>query len=482
MRLTLAFRHLLVRPGRSFVLLAGYAIGVAVMIVLLSVGDAMLIQSRDVSLVGGGDLTVLPEGIDVEALRTGGMTGMFFGIDRARFVTRQLLGGPRHAAVVRAVSPMLAGKRIALTVRDTTWTVRGGADLPTVAALAGAPLVVLDGQWGNGARDAEWSAPAPQRFYDEIDHFHLPRVGDSTWGEWHYFNVVVSPDEWWYITVLVGGDMTSDRWGGQILVTRRTNAGHERFVRDVPGTAVQFDTAHADLAVGPAEVVQRDGVYRLRGSAGGASFDLRVVPDRHAYFPPVELRDDLVMSGYVVPALAASASGKLCVRGQCRMVTDAPSYHDHNWGVWRGITWEWGTGRGASHSLVYGGVRESADLSEAGSAPFFMALVDSLGVRQVYRFTRVESTDFQPVKGQRGVRAPGSLRIVAARYADTVVVAIKVLDVHATQLGNEGPGRVFLQMRGEWTISGTAAGDPVSDQGTGFFETWIRPPGNGSRP
>ncbi len=99
MRWTLALRHLLVRPGRAVVLLGGYAIGVAVMIVLLSVGTAMLEQSRDVALVGGGDLTVLPEGLDLEAMRTGGMTGLFFGIDRARFVTRELLGGVGHLFV-----------------------------------------------------------------------------------------------------------------------------------------------------------------------------------------------------------------------------------------------------------------------------------------------------------------------------------------------------------------------------------------------
>lgn len=480
MRATLAFRHLLVRPGRSLVLLAGYAIGVAVMIVLLSVGDAMLTQSRDVSLVGGGDLTVLPEGVDVEALRTGGMTGMFFGIDRARFVTRQLLGGARHATVVRAVSPILEGKRIALTVRDTTWTVRAGADLPTVAALAGAPLVVLAGQWGNRARDAEWSAPAPQQFYDEIDRFHLPATGDSTWGEWHYFNVVVSADEWWYITLLVGGDMRSDRWGGQVLVTRRTTAGHERFVRDIPPAGVQFDTVHADLTVGPAGVTQRNGVYHLRGSVDGASFDLQVVPRRHAYFPPVELRDDRVTSGYVVPALAASATGQLCVRRQCRAVSGAPAYHDHNWGVWRGITWEWGTGQGVSHSLLYGGVLESDSLEPESNAPFFLALVDSLGVRQVYRFSRVDADGFIAVKGEPGIRAPASLRIVGTRRADTVEVDIRVLDVQATRLGTGGPGRVFLQMRGAWTISGRAAGDQVSDHGLGFFETWIRRPGNDS--
>ena len=54
---TLAFRHLWVRKVRSAFLLLGFALGVAVMVVLLSVGEAMLDQSRDVSLVGGGEVT-----------------------------------------------------------------------------------------------------------------------------------------------------------------------------------------------------------------------------------------------------------------------------------------------------------------------------------------------------------------------------------------------------------------------------------------
>ncbi|HUS62432.1 MAG TPA: ATP-binding cassette domain-containing protein, partial [Acidimicrobiales bacterium] len=56
MLLTLAFRHLWVRKLRSLFLLFGFAIGVGVMVVLLSVGEAMLDQSRDVSLVGGGEM------------------------------------------------------------------------------------------------------------------------------------------------------------------------------------------------------------------------------------------------------------------------------------------------------------------------------------------------------------------------------------------------------------------------------------------
>ena len=103
MLFTLAYRHLWVRKVRSLFLLLGFALGVGVMVVLLSVGEAMLSQSRDVSLVGGGEVTILPQGIDVEAMRTGGLSGMFFTIERARFLTRQVLGGSGGAELDGAV-------------------------------------------------------------------------------------------------------------------------------------------------------------------------------------------------------------------------------------------------------------------------------------------------------------------------------------------------------------------------------------------
>src|ERR1043166_8045637 len=108
----LSFRHLAQRPWRTLLLLLGYAMGVATMIVLLSVGEAMLTQSRDERLVGGGEITVLPEGIDVEVMKTGGLGGMFFSIDRARFIYRQLLAAPRLAPDVRAVAPQIVGKLV----------------------------------------------------------------------------------------------------------------------------------------------------------------------------------------------------------------------------------------------------------------------------------------------------------------------------------------------------------------------------------
>ena len=475
MLLTLALRHVLVRPVRAAVLLGGFALGVAVMIVLLSVGEAMLAQSRDVALVGGGEVTVLPEGIDVEAMRTGGVRGLFFGIDRARFVTRQLVGGPRHRAAVRAVSPVVENAVLFLEHAGVTHAVRAGADVPSRARAVGAALDVRAGRWDDTAADSAWIAPGAQRLYDELDRFHRPAFRDTTWAEWHYFNVVTAPDEWWYVTYLVGGDLAGDRWGGRLLVTRRRpDGGHEQFTADVAPAAIAFDTARADVTLGASTVRQREGTYRIVGRAAGPSgplrFDLEVAPERHRLFPPVELGGDGFTSGYVVPALRATARGSICVAARCAPVQDAPAYHDHNWGVWRAVTWEWGMGRGGSLDILYGGVRApEADLS--GTA-FFLALADSLGIRQVLRFREVAFEGRRATTGA-AAGAPERFTIVASRGRDTVTVRGDVEAAHAS-VTPAGDDWRFLQMRARFRVDGRLGAATVRDSGRGFFETYVR--------
>src|SRR5215212_10997013 len=162
MLFTLAFRHLWVRKLRALFLLFGFAIGVGVMVVLLSVGEAMLNQSRDVSLVGGGEVTVLPQGIDIEAMRTGGIGSMFFGIDRARFLVRQVLGGERNRGLVRAVSPALEGKLLYLKRGTRVVPVRAGGEIPSRAAAMGAGLRLLGGTWQDSPADSSYLAPSTQ--------------------------------------------------------------------------------------------------------------------------------------------------------------------------------------------------------------------------------------------------------------------------------------------------------------------------------
>ncbi|MBA3759699.1 MAG: hypothetical protein H0X07_04140 [Gemmatimonadales bacterium] len=478
----LAFRHLLVRKLRSLFLLLGFSLGVGVMIVLLSVGEAMLDQSRDVSLVGGGEVTVLPQGIDVEAMRTGGMGGMFFGIDRARFLTRQILGGPRQNDLVQTVSPVIEGKLVYLRHGNRTVAVRAGAEIPSRAYAVGSGLDLQSGRWSDSPADSDYVAPTAHRLYNELDRFHLPPRPDSTWGEWHYFNLVTAPDEWWYITYLVGGEVPTGRWGGQLLITRRHSGGrHERFSLQVPSSQVEIDTSAADLTIGGNTVRQRDGIYRLKARVPGrpeeVRIDVELAPTPNRYFPPVELREDDFLSGYVVPALEAKASGRICVGGRCNNFTGVPAYHDHNWGVWRDVTWEWGAARGTRLSVLYGGVygpdRDRAGTGSRVNSPFFLTLADSLGVKQVLRFTGIDYQGAQAVPGSGRITAPARFTLVGTREADTVRIDVQVGDVLATEMRASKLRRTFLQMRGRFSLAGRVSGAVVADSGTGFFETYV---------
>jgi len=481
MILILAFRHLVVKKGRSLFLLLGYGLGVGVMIVLLSVGEAMLDQSRDVSLVGGGELTVLPQGIDVEAMRTGGVSGMFFGIERARFLTRQLLGGPRYQGVVTSVSPVLEQKLIYLSHGDRTVAVRAGGEIPSRARETGAGRRVLAGNWVDTPADSAWISPTPGQLYDELDHFHLPTRPDSSWGEWHYFNISSSPDEWWYLTYLIGGEVPSGRWGGQLLIShRKPDGSYERFTATAPADSVRIDTLGADLYLGESGVVQRDGRYsltaRARGPSGSLRLTLQLVPDANRYFPPVELRQGAFPSGYVVPALSGRAGGEICLGARCRTLTDVPAYHDHDWGVWRSVTWDWGAARGARFNLLYGAVYAPEDtigVARTGAPRIFVALVDSLGVRQILRAREVTYEGRLPGNARTGVSAPARFHFVAARDADTVRIDAAILDFQASAATAAGLDRSFLQMRGSFHLEGVVGGERVVDDGVGFFETYV---------
>jgi hypothetical protein len=265
-----------------------------------------------------------------------------------------------------------------------------------------------------------------------------------------------------------------------MLVThRRPDGRYDRFTADAPAAAVRFDTARADLSIGRSTVRQHDGAYHLVARAAGAAGDVRLELELHPvanrYFPPVELRDDEFLSGYVVPGLAATASGRLCVAGRCAVVVGVPAYHDHNWGVWRNVTWEWGAAQGGTLSLLYGGVygpERGEGLGAAVTSPFFLTLVDSLGVRQVLRFGRVAYEGAQPAAGAPRAAAPRRFTLVATRGADSVTLSVDVEHALATEMSAASFRRLFFQMRGRFALSGRVGGTEVSDTGRGFFETY----------
>jgi hypothetical protein len=264
---------------------------------------------------------------------------------------------------------------------------------------------------------------------------------------------------------------------------------------------VRFSTSDANLVFASSRVtVLESGDYEVRASAlqerPGVSFSrqsgdgrievaLRVHPAPYAYFPGVSMGSNGFVSGYTVPALRASASGTVCVDGKCEQLTDAQSYHDHNWGVWRGVTWDWGASRAGQYTFLYGRVY-SPD-STASVPPVLVYLIDSLGFRSVFRPKLITYEDNRVIQvGATKLRVPSSARFSDVRGDDTLTVDIAVEDAIATDtrpkhvtagergdpLGTEKAHPFFIQMKGTARISGRIENVPLSGTGTGFFETY----------
>jgi hypothetical protein len=373
--------------------------------------------------------------------------------------------------------------------------VRATGEIPSLTRAMGAAPALATGQWIDDEPDRRWRDPTLAELRHDIDHFHLPPStarNDSTWGEWHYFNVL-SPDRrrWAYISFIVGGRVPDGPWGGQVLVTlHEQGGGSRRYVSAAPASAVRFSTSSANLRIGSSSVsVLPDGRYAVRAhavaerGAGAVDIDLIVAPTPGAYFPGAELASGETRSGYVVPALRGDASGRICASAWCEHFADTQAYHDHNWGVWRGVSWEWGAARAGAFALLYGRVQPPD--SAAANQPLFVYLVDSLGFRALFRprVIRYDDMGTQVVDGHT-LRVPTRATLFDARGDDTLRITVDIEDVTITdtrrpliERGDMMNARriarpYFLQMKGTAHVAGRIGGQPVSARGTGFFETY----------
>ena len=495
----LAIRNIVYRPWRSLLLFFGYGVGVGVMIVLLAIGEALLTQARDERLVGGGEVTVLPEGLDVEVMKTGGIGGLFFSIDHSRFIQRQLLGSPRISRDIRAVAPQIEGKLLYVRTRDGRETpVRAFAEIPNATRAVGAPPGIISGAWRDDDGDRRFVSPTITELRHEIDHFHLPPANIAnadSWAEWHYFNVLSADRQRWaFMSFIVGGDIRGGQWGGRVAITLLDQNGHERrYATVVPSPVVRFSTTDADLTIGTSSVtVLSDGRYAIKGSAvaehgqGIVTVDLTVSPAPGAYFPGASLGGDDFVSGYVVPGIRASATGTICENKRCEQFAGAQSYHDHNWGVWRGVTWDWGASRAGAYTILYGRVIPPDGSSDTQS--LFVYLVDSLGFRAVFRPRQIDYVNGRTITvAGRSVHVPTTATFTDTRGRDTLTVRLDIehaigTDTRAPLVERGSAAKAsasarpyFIQMKGTATISGRVGGDAIAGTGTGFFETYRAP-------
>jgi hypothetical protein len=368
-------------------------------------------------------------------------------------------------------------------------------EIPSRSEMVGAVPPLAAGRWLDDGVDRAWRDPLPDEMRNALDHFHLPPAqarGNPSWAEWHYFNVL-SPDRraWAFISFIIGGAVPNGQWGGQVLVTTHEQGGvSRRYVATVPPSEIRFSTTTANLAMGSSSVtVLADGRYAVRAHAvaehGSDAIDVALVvsPAPGVYFPGAEASTPEIVSGYVTPGLRADATGSICVNRRCVRYDRAQSYHDHNWGTWRGVSWDWGASRAGAFTLLYGRVA-IAD-SASASQPVFVYVTDSLGFLTVFRPRDIVYVDSLPrhVEGKT-ILVPSRATMLDVRGDDTLRVELTIEDATATDtrtaraergdaLVQRGLARpYFVQMKGLMKISGRVAGRVVSGEGPGFFETY----------
>lgn len=479
------------RSGRSALLLGGYALGVGVTIVLLSVGEAMVDQARDRELIGGGDLIILPQGIDLETLRTGGYSSMFFAVEQASLIYRDVLAGARFDDRIATAAPWIDDELLYFETDTALVPISAAAAIPGVAVELGAAPNLLAGNWADQPADRRWRRPSSAEFYRSIDAMHLPRgaaAQDTTWAEWHYFNVLLPDSGWLYLTYMVAGDVPDGRWWGRVLATRvipdREASGV--FSDTVDPDQVAFVAGNPNLTIGSSSMtLQPDGSYRLRArvplDGAGApdsrntslTVDLSVAERTRRYLPPVEIGNGDFVSGYTVPLLDGRATGRVCEGSRCYELQDARAYHDHNWGTWAQVTWDWGQASAGRYSVLYGAVAREEENSDATQGGRFLYLADELGFAGV--FTIRELTTRWP--GPEGQGTPDAVTIRAVNGPDSLALSVTIDHTRITSIpvaANDAADALFYQMRGTLELSGRIFGTEVQESGDGFFETWTR--------
>ena len=482
------------RPGRSLLLLGGYALGVGVTIVLLSVGGALVEQAQDKELVGGGDLVVLPAGIDLETLKTGGASSMYFSIEQASLMYREVLAGLRFQDRVAAAVPWIDDELLYIEADSGLVPVSAAGTIPSLAERLDVAPALIAGTWADLEADRRWRDPTDAELYRALDALHMPRgsaARDSTWAEWHYFNVLLPDTGWLYLTYMIAGEIPDGRWGGRMLATLVQPGTAERtFLAEVGQDEVVFVEGQPELRIGPSSVtLESDGSYRLvariPSGTGGLplNLDLTVSARSRRYLPPVDISGEGLVSGYTVPLLDARAAGQLCEGSRCQALDGARTYHDHNWGTWSGVTWDWGQALVGDYSVLYGGVSSHAgldadgepagdDRAEGAAGPRILYLADDNGYAGIFPIRRLTT---QWPDGDRQA-APESISILATSGTDSLELTVTVGHTRATPVpvGINSPTALFFQMRGAATLEGRLRGSLVSATGDGFFETWTR--------
>jgi len=239
------------------------------------------------------------------------------------------------------------------------------------------------------------------------------------------------------------------------------------------------ETTDAELARAPdltigASSVRLDGlVYRIHVDLADekgrrAKGDLTIQASAGRLVPPAEITGARGWrTGYVVPVMSGPLDGALTVAGESVSLAGGTGYHDHNWGFWKGVTWQWGQAQHGDVSLIYGRIFPPPDAADPERLPGFVGVLGPDG--PLGYATDVRITETNDDRGE-----PRSIAIRARGTYLTLDMRFDVASTVRTQR-TQGPlfnGVNFLQMRGQYTVSGSAGNRPIAFTTPGSAETF----------
>jgi hypothetical protein len=455
----LALRTLLAHPVRTAVLAAGFGAGVSVMAILLGVGQIVLDQARSPLLAGGGDVVV---------------SGLAGGVPAPRVLISSTLQAAPFSERIQSVSPQ-SRATLHLVLKDGRTEpvkVRGG--IPSQERALDDPEVAGAEGWTDAADDAPWKSADPAEMLRSIDRFHLvPDVPAraASWAEWLYFNGR-APNARFYLTFLAGPK-----------TSKGTRASGVRLQLERDGKMESY-SASAELS--PEAVAQAPELtiggnrIRLSGLRYEIALDLKsaegrrltgnvsIEAHRGRQVPPIEIRGALGwVTGYVVPAMSGGLGGSLQVDGRTISFDGGAGYHDHNWGFWEGVSWQWGQVQHEDMSIVFGRVFPPKDAADADRVPGFLMAIGPQG--PLGYATRITITETNAPNSAR----PERVRVAARSPTVDLSLDFTVDGMTTSRLpGPMGNMMDFLQMRGRYAVSGTAGERPIAFESAGSAETF----------
>jgi len=458
MILRLAIRSLATRPVRTAVLACGFGFGIAVMAALLGVGAVILEQAHSPALAGGGDLVIL---------------GRFGRLESARFVIASVLGSPDLASRAVAVSPSKNASLYLLT-GATPIEVDATGVIPSLERVLGGHEIAHLPQWVDAPADRVWSSPAPGDVLRAMDRFHpIPAIPEfsASWAEWLYFNGHTADGTLrFYLTFFVGPASVPGRRvaGVRLQLEREGKTATYSAGAEIDGARLLETAPDLDIA---GNRVRLEGLrYRIELSLPGAAGELALDAAPGRSLPPATLRGARGwLSGYAAPVLSGTLRGTLTVGSDRIAFENAAGYHDHNWGFWKGVRWQWGQVAQGDLSVIYGRVFPPADVADPERVPGFLGVLGPqgpLGFSTAVSIEEQSAADGHP--GRVLVHARG--RSLDLRLTFAVDRSVRTA-MPMMPLGS-GPALDGLQLAGEYAVTGKVGDRSLDFTARGAAETF----------